>query len=968
MMFRVWRGLLASSFVFLAVPLLAQQTGEIRGRVTATDGSVLPGVTVEARSVVLPGPRATVTGGNGDYRLPALPPGSYTLKFDLAGMQSVTRKAEVQLAQDTVADAKLGVSGIEETLTVTAEASLLDKDSATLASGLSGQQITGLPVGQDYRDLQKLIPGVQYSQDQTRGPSAGGSGQDNVYQFDGVNVTLPLFGTLSAEPASHDIAQVTVIKGGARAVDFDRSGGFAIDSVSKSGTSRYSGQVSYQFQTPGMSADLDSGIRSRYEQDRGWIDVNLGGPIVKDRLYFYGSYYRPTKSRENRSNLYGELPDYDSTRNEGFGKLTFTPTHSTLFNFSYRDSKRVDKSDLFLANAAPTTGSGNEARLKIGTADGSWVINGRSHLSFKYTHFTNLTQGRPDHVADVDISTAVGTRLDITSLDTQGLLTVPVPISGQGAYNAFVQPLIDRYGYVQNGVHVGGGTVGYATLFDNDDFFRDAGQIGYNLTLGSTVTHDLHVGYQRYKDSEDLTRDSNGWGGISVPGGRTNFKGTPIFYTTTFQQQTTGLVPTIHSEYQSQAFELNDTIKYKNWSFNLGLLASNDTLYGQGLREDSSTLSGYVASPGTKYKMYEIPFKKMLQPRVGATWAYDPEGTVYASYAKYNPAASSLPRAASWDRNVATTINAYFDANGVLFATDPVASSSGKLFVDDLTPRGINEFLVGTARQLNPHWSARFYGRYRKGSHFWEDTNNDARLLFNPPAGIPKELYISDLAAKRAQIGSGSSYVIAELDGAYSKYYEATVESEWHDEKTFVRGSYTYSHYYGNFDQDNSTTDNDLNIFIGSSNIGDGAGRQLWDFKDGDLRGDRPSVLKLYGTRSFTWNGSAGAYFVAQSGQPWESWNYEPYRSLTTSTVETNRYSEPAGSRRSPSHWQIDLNYTQNFRMRGHVNLQIAADLFNVFNKQTGYSFEPRVHNSAFGTPRLYFDPRRLQVAARLQF
>ena len=64
-------------------------------------------------------------------------------------------------------------------------------------------------------------------------------------------MNLPLFGTLSAEPASHDIAQVTVIKGGARAVDFDRSGGFSIDSVSKSGTSKFHGQVGYQFQSDG---------------------------------------------------------------------------------------------------------------------------------------------------------------------------------------------------------------------------------------------------------------------------------------------------------------------------------------------------------------------------------------------------------------------------------------------------------------------------------------------------------------------------------------------------------------------------------------------------------------------------------------------------------------------------------------------------------------------------------------------
>ena len=102
------------------------------------------------------------------------------------------------------------------------------------------------------------------------------------------------------------------------------------------------------------------------------------------------------------------------------------------------------------------------------------------------------------------------------------------------------------------------------------------------------------------------------------------------------------------------------------------MLASNDTLYGQGLREDASTLRATSLAPGNKYKMYEIPFSKMIQPRLGATWAYNGKDTVFASYARYNPAASSLPRAASWDRNlVGTFIDAHFDANGVLFATVP---------------------------------------------------------------------------------------------------------------------------------------------------------------------------------------------------------------------------------------------------------------------------------------------------------
>ena len=107
---------------------------------------------------------------------------------------------------------------------------------------------------------------------------------------------------------------------------------------------------------------------------------------------------------------------------------------------------------------------------------------------------------------------------------------------------------------------------------------------------------------------------------------------------------------------------------------------------------------------------------------------------------------------------------------------------------------------------------------------------------------------------------------------------------------------------------------------------------------------------------------------MAQSGQPWEAWSYEPYIALTTSTSDTNRYAERAGSRRSPSPWQLDLSYTQNFRVAPSMNLQLAGDLFNVFNRQTGYDFQPSVHDSEFGKPRAYYSPRRFQLAARLQF
>ncbi|MBV9497712.1 MAG: TonB-dependent receptor, partial [Acidobacteria bacterium] len=178
-----------------------------------SDGAALPGVTVEARSNVLPQPRVTITDSNGEYSLPALVPGSYTLTFSLSGMQTVTRRAEVQLAQTTRADAAIGVQGLAETITVTAEASLVNKESTQIESGLTQDEIQALPVLQNYGDLQKLIPGVMYTQDAIRGPSAGASGQSNVYMFDGANVTMPLFGILNIQPNTRDIAQVNVVKG-----------------------------------------------------------------------------------------------------------------------------------------------------------------------------------------------------------------------------------------------------------------------------------------------------------------------------------------------------------------------------------------------------------------------------------------------------------------------------------------------------------------------------------------------------------------------------------------------------------------------------------------------------------------------------------------------------------------------------------------------------------------------------------
>jgi Carboxypeptidase regulatory-like domain/TonB-dependent Receptor Plug Domain len=975
---------LICSFVlcFASVAAFAQQTGSISGRVSASDNSALPGVTVEARSNVLPQPRVTVTDSVGDYTLPALIPGRYTVTYSLGGMDTATRQVEVILRQTASVDVTLGVAGVAETITVTAQQTLVDKESTALQSGLVSEQIRALPLTQNYSDLQKLIPGVMVTPDTFRGPSAGSSGQDNVYLFDGVNITMPLFGILNvntADPNNHDIDQVNVVRGGAKALDFNRAGGFQIDTVTKSGTNKFSGEVGYEVRNKSFIADVDDAARLlSYDENRSWANANIGGPILQDRLFFYGSYYKPNFRRDNQANVYGDLPSYELARRDWFGKLTYTPLQSLLLNASYRDSHTTETPSAFLSTQAATTGLGNLVDSKIATLEGSWVISSKSLATAKVYDYRNPGIGVASNVADVVPNFTKGTRLDLTRLGELGRLIVPSPISSNAAQSAFVTPFTNQYGYIcpQNpaqfslnctpGARTGGGTVGFGQFSrDDDSFYRKAAQFGYNHTLGTNIRHDLHFGYQHMKDEEDRFQVSNGWGLITVPAG-TGAAGTvcpaavcgtatnAYFIAQVSQQGATG-VPTIHSEVVLQNLEINDTIHMGNWTFNVGVLASQDTLYGQGLAK-ADNLAGFVASPGTKYLMHRFDFGEMIQPRLGATWAYNSRDTVYASYARYMPPANSDARAASWDRNLVAQLNVYFDQTGTLIGISPNASSSGKWWQEGIEHPQVQEFMVGTSRQLTPAWSTRLYGRAREGDRYLEDTNNNARSLFGAPAGIPRTDYVPNLCNEasvancpagtiRNAITSGSTYVIANLDGAFTKYYEATLESEYRASRLGVGGSYTWSHYYGNFDQDNTSfnTANDAAIFIGSSNIGDAPGRQLWDYKYGNLRGDRRHNLKAHATYQLPWHATLGAFGLLQSGQPYQLESVLPYRAFTTSASDTNRYAEWAGTRTSPSHHQLDLNYTQNFPLPRGLNVQLAVDMFNAFDRQTGYNYETRI-------------------------
>ncbi|MDX2438237.1 MAG: carboxypeptidase-like regulatory domain-containing protein [Acidobacteriota bacterium] len=949
------------------------QTGSINGTVTLEDGSALPGVIVSATGDVLPKARSTVTDAKGEYRFAVLPPGNYKVTFSMSGFATEQRDFAVRLQQLSIINVTMKDATFEGEIVVTSENPTIDTESAQIKSSTSEDVIQSLPVGQQYRDLIKLIPGVQYSEDRIRGASVGASGQDNVYEFDGVGVNLPLFGTLSTQPSNHDIEEMTAVKGGANAIGFNRAGGILVNTLSKSGTNQFKGEVSYQIQTDSMTSAVDADTESTGDPNQDWAVANIGGPIIPEMLYFFASYYRPTETLDNRGNAYGTVPQFESVRDEWFGKLTFNPASSVMLNASYRSSETDQSGRGVTEFEAGSTAYGDDSTLKIAILEGTWMVTDNSFLSFKVSDFENLNGSAPDNLFGFQIADDGSVMLDVDNLDQQGYLNVPQPVDGEAAYNAFIAPLIQRYGYSDNGVQTGGGAVGGGSTLDNDDFFQTSFQIGYDYFLDTTVSHNLHIGYKYTLGEEDLLRSSNGWGTISVIGGRDETpEGDPIYYQARFHQQSLQTdegvaVAPIHSEIKSQSIELNDVIRANAFTFNVGVIISNDKLYGQGLRAVSGNVSGFELDADNIYLMKEIDFSDMIQPRLGVTWSPNGKDALSGSYARYFPEASSLPRAASWARNSAREINAYFDADGNLIELDPLRSSSGKVFQEGIKPRSIDEYAIGYDKQISNAWTGRINGRYRRGQDFWEDTNNTARLNYDPPEGIPRELYVPNLDEIRAEIG-GSSYVIAALDGAFTKYYELGAEAEWRGSKGFFRGSYVWSHYYGNFDQDDSTTSNDANSFIGSSFIADGAGRQLWNFREGNLRGDRRHQLKLIGFYQVPWNGSFGAFAVYQSGQPWAKWDVEAYREYTSSTSDTSRYAEPAGSNTTDAHYQLDLNYTQNFPIGNRFNIQLRGDVFNVTNNQTGYNIQNKFNSAGYGDPRAYFRPRRFQAMVKVMF
>ncbi len=313
--------LLAVSMLLLVGMLSAQQSNaKIFGVVQLEDGSLVPGVSVTATNPKMVGKASAVTDENGTFRLLSLAPGNYKLVFTLDGFQTVVRENVPLLVEQTInlkITMKLG--DLNEAITITGQTPLIDVKSAAKGMTLTKEMFNTLPKGRDFSTLVTAVPGV-YNEPMTGGLSVdGASGAENVFFVDGME-TGEVRGAQQRMQAAFDFIDEVQVKASGYQAEFGGSMGGVVNVVTRSGGNELHGEVAGYYQGSAIRGKTRDILRllpddpSQYEyynyeklnkQDFSRFEggFNLGGYIIKDKLWFFGAILPVYRADQPRRQL-----------------------------------------------------------------------------------------------------------------------------------------------------------------------------------------------------------------------------------------------------------------------------------------------------------------------------------------------------------------------------------------------------------------------------------------------------------------------------------------------------------------------------------------------------------------------------------------------------------------------------------------------------------------------------------------
>jgi hypothetical protein len=312
----------------------AQQTsGNISGRVLDEQKAALPGATVTARNTETGLMRTVTTDAEGVYRLTALPVGTYDLTIELAGFGKTDNKGIILAVGQTLeVNIQLKVASVQENVTVTGQSPLIEATSSSVGGVVDVGRIENLPLnGRQFANLAATIPGVGlgFHSDPTKSTQYspqinGGNGRNVNYQIDGGDNNDDTVGGLLQQFPLEAVEQFNFVTQRFKA-EYGRSNGGVMNIITKSGTNDLHGSWFTLFRDKSMNAITQTEINNdspKQDYRRYQYGGSFGGPIVKDKVHFFGAVEHTQQDTMQIVNTEGLFPQYD-------GKFP-TPYRETL--------------------------------------------------------------------------------------------------------------------------------------------------------------------------------------------------------------------------------------------------------------------------------------------------------------------------------------------------------------------------------------------------------------------------------------------------------------------------------------------------------------------------------------------------------------------------------------------------------------------------------------------------------------
>ena len=316
-----------------------QQTGTLRGALQDSTHAVLPGVTLTLTSDALQGSRTTVTDLNGNYAVVGLPPGQYTASFALQGFTTINAPVTVPLGDTVALNVSMQIGAVREELVVTAVVPTALASTA-ISQNITADEVGQLPMGRSLFRIAELAPGLTANTPNDGQVAINGAfAYDNLYLIDGVDINDNLLGTANNLFIEDAVEESQVLTSGISA-EHGRFSGGVVNVITKSGGNRFSGSYRANMYRPDWTAPTPFEVENGNERtgsiaDNSSSEATIGGPIMRDRLWFF---YADRNQRQSADETFPQsgISYVGAERNDrSLFKLTSTLTPGHTLSGSY---------------------------------------------------------------------------------------------------------------------------------------------------------------------------------------------------------------------------------------------------------------------------------------------------------------------------------------------------------------------------------------------------------------------------------------------------------------------------------------------------------------------------------------------------------------------------------------------------------------------------------------------------------